>query len=151
MAWSIPASEGGRALADTTYQVSVLAQARRRKFNQRKKTIAVFSLSCFLLVTVIFAGLFLGETAVTTDLSAKYISLNFDEDSWTEQDGFWYYNGVVEPGKETEPLFTKVSFSKDMPNAYMNARIEIDVHADAVQSKNNGGSALNASGWSDAD
>ena len=67
-------SEGGRALADTTYQVSVLAQARRRKFNQRKKTIAVFSLSCFLLVTVIFAGLFLGETAVTTDLSAKYIS-----------------------------------------------------------------------------
>ena len=85
------------------------------------------------------------------ELSAKYISLNFDEASWTEKDGYYYYNSAVKPGQETEPLFTKVSFSKDMPNAYMNARIEIDVHADAVQSKNNGDSAQDASGWSEAE
>ena len=81
------------------------------------------------------------------ELSTEYISLNINTDKWTKQDGFYYYNGIVKPGKETEPLFTVVSFDEDMPNAYMNARIEIDVHADAVQSKNNGDSALNASGW----
>ena len=85
------------------------------------------------------------------ELSAEYISLDINTEDWTKQGGFYYYNGVVEPGRETEPLFTKVSFSTDMPNAYMNARIEIDVHADAVQSRNNGDSALNASGWTDAE
>jgi len=81
------------------------------------------------------------------ELSAEYISLDIKTEDWTKQGGFYYYNGVVEPGRETEPLFTKVSFSTDMPNAYMNARIEIDVHADAVQSRNNGDSALTAGGW----
>ena len=84
-------------------------------------------------------------------LSDEYISLDIDTDNWTEKDGFYYYNSVVKPGEETKPLFTKVSFDRDMPNAYMNARIEIDVHADAVQSKNNGDSALTASGWSDGE
>ena len=81
------------------------------------------------------------------ELSTKYISLNLDKTNWTEKDGYYYYNGVVEPGRETEPLFTKVSFSTEMPDAYMNARIEIDVHAEAVQSRNNGDSALTAGGW----
>ena len=85
------------------------------------------------------------------ELSDHYITLNINRNFWTEKDGYYYYSEVVQPGEETEPLFTKVSFSKDMPNAYMNARIEIDVHADAVQSKNNGDSALDASGWSDAE
>lgn len=61
-------------MADQIYQVSILAKARRRKFNQRKKTIAAFSLSCLLLLGVIVFGLLLGETAVTTDLGAKYIA-----------------------------------------------------------------------------
>jgi len=85
------------------------------------------------------------------ELSDEYISLNFDEANWTEKDGYYYYNSAVKPGEETEPLFTKVSFSKDMPNAYMNAQVEIEVNADAVQSRNNGDSAVNAAGWSDAE
>ena len=85
------------------------------------------------------------------ELSAEYISLDFNRESWTEKDGYYYCNAVVEPGRETEPLFTKVTFDTDMPNAYMNARIEIDVHAEAVQSRNNGISALTASGWTDAE
>ena len=40
-------------MADTIYQTTVLARARRRKFNQRKKTIAVFTLSVFILVAVV--------------------------------------------------------------------------------------------------
>lgn len=83
------------------------------------------------------------------ELSDEYISLNIDTKNWTEKDGFYYYNETVKPGEETKPLFTKVIFDKDMHNAYMNARIEIDVHAQAVQSKNNGDSALTASGWND--
>lgn len=84
-------------------------------------------------------------------LSDEYISLNFNTKDWTEKDGYYYYNGAVEPGKETKPLFTKVTFDKDMPNAYMNAKIEIDVHAQAVQSRNNGNGPLSATGWTAAE
>ena len=80
-------------------------------------------------------------------LSDEYISLNINKTDWTEKDGYDYYNKAVKPGEETAPLFTEVEFGVDMHNAYMNARIEIDVHAEVVQSKNNGTSALNASGW----
>ena len=84
-------------------------------------------------------------------LSDKYISLNINKAHWTEKDGYYYYNGVVKPGQQTEPLFTKVTFDPDMHNAYMNATVEIDVMAEAVQSRNNGDSALEASGWAAAD
>lgn len=80
-------------------------------------------------------------------LSDEYISLDINTKDWTEKDGYYYYNSIVKPGEETKPLFTKVSFKKEMPNAYMNAKIEIDVHAEAVQSKNNGANALEADGW----
>ena len=81
------------------------------------------------------------------ELSAEYISLDINETEWTEKDGYYYYNEIVAPTEKTEPLFTKVTFAKEMPNAYMNAQIEIEVAAEAVQSKNNGDSALTASGW----
>ena len=80
-------------------------------------------------------------------LSDEYISLDFDRDNWTEKDGYFYYNEVVKPGESTKPLFTKVTFGTDMHNAYMNARVEIDVQAEAVQSRNNADNALSATGW----
>ena len=83
-------------------------------------------------------------------LSDEYITLNYDRDNWTEKDGYFYCNAAVKPGEETKPLFTKVTFDTDMHNAYMNARVEIDVHAEAVQSKNNGDSALTAGGWAES-
>lgn len=81
------------------------------------------------------------------ELSDKYISLDINTNAWTERDGFYYYNASVKPGEETEPIFTKVSFAKEMGNEYMNAKVEIDIDAYAVQSKNNGDSALTATGW----
>ena len=84
-------------------------------------------------------------------LSDEYVTLNINSAKWTERDGYYYYKGVVEPGDETEPLFTKVTFDTDMHNAYMNARVEIDVNAEAVQSANNGSSALEAGGWNEAE
>jgi len=86
-----------------------------------------------------------------TILSDKHISLDYNIKDWTEKNGVYYYNGVVKSGKQTEPLFTKVTFDTKMNNAYMNARVEIDVHAEAVQSKNNGESPLSATGWTAAE
>lgn len=80
-------------------------------------------------------------------LSDKFVSLDINTKDWTEKDGYYYYNYNVKPGEETKPLFTKVSFDKLMDNPYMNARLEIDIHAEAVQSKNNTDSPLTAEGW----
>ena len=71
----------------------------------------------------------------------------FNTAKWTEKDGYWYYNGIVEPGKSTEPLFTDVKLSEDMGNMYANCQAKVDVSAQMVQSANNGDSALNAAGW----
>lgn len=37
-------------------------------------------------------------------------SINYDSKTWVynKADGFWYYQGVVKPGKSTTPLFTEV-------------------------------------------
>lgn len=84
------------------------------------------------------------------ELSAEYVSLNIDTVNWTEKDGRYYYNGTVAAGEKSAPLFTKVIFDKEMPNEYMNAKVEIEVYADVVQSKNNGDSALTAAGWKES-
>jgi len=84
------------------------------------------------------------------ELSTEYISLNIDTVNWTEKDGRYYYNGTVAAGEKSAPLFTKVIFDEKMPNAYMNAKVEIEVYADVVQSKNNGTSALTATGWKES-
>jgi len=61
------------------------------------------------------------------ELSTDVVSLNIDTVNWTEKDGYYYYNGVVAPGKQTEPLFTKASFLWLVlyfaAAAYMNAAI----------------------------
>lgn len=75
------------------------------------------------------------------------ISLDINEAWWTYQDGYYYYNGELEPTKTTEPVFTKVSLSKDMDNQFKNATITVDVIAQAVQVANNGDSAIKANGW----
>lgn len=85
----------------------------------------------------------------TDRLNFSHIKLNLNTTDWTEQDGYYYYNKPLKPGESTEKLFTKVTFDTSMGNAYMNARVEINVIAQAVQSKNNGSSALDAVGWSE--
>lgn len=66
---------------------------------------------------------------------------------WTLKDGWYYYNAAVTPGEKTTPLFTGVTFVDEMGNEYQNATVTIEVNAQAVQSKNNGASALTAAGW----
>lgn len=85
---------------------------------------------------------------VDAELSFEHITLNINTDDWTEQDGYYYYNKPLKSGKQTEKLFTTVTFEPAMGNEYMDAHVEIIVHAQAVQSRNNGDSALTATGWS---
>lgn len=77
----------------------------------------------------------------------EYISLDIDEENWRYAEGYYYYNRALEPGESTEELFTTVYFDKAMGNEYMDAYMEINVNAEAVQSRNNGESAQEAAGW----
>ena len=81
------------------------------------------------------------------EVNPAHIQLNLNTDDWTEKDGYYYYNGILAPGKSTEPLFTEVTFSGEMGNVYQNSVTSLDVQAYATQVANNGDSALTAQGW----
>ena len=73
-------------------------------------------------------------------------------DGWTKgEDGWWYYDQKLAAGDTTTPLFEEVVFAGDMGNAYQGGTAVVSVYAQAVQSDNNGDSALNAAGWPDAE
>ena len=78
----------------------------------------------------------------------KLVIIEPDSSSWTEKDGWWYYNEAVKTGKTTEPLFEEVRFSgPDMGNEYQRSTVVIDVNAQAVQQANNGSNVTEALGW----
>ena len=83
-------------------------------------------------------------------LDAELVTLDINEDYWTEQNGFYFYRRILKPGQTTQPLYTEVAFAPEMGNEYMDARVEIRVLAQAVQSANNGTDATQALGWSEA-
>ena len=87
------------------------------------------------------------------DLDTDLVELNISEDWELRKDGFYYYKNKkpVAPGEKTEPLFTTVTFSTKMGNEYQNVKVIIDLDAQAVQSRNNGESALEATGWPESE
>ena len=90
---------------------------------------------------IILAGSQSGITA------GNYVSCNYNTDYWTELDGYFYYNDPLGGGEETVPLFTEVTFSKEMGDEYQGCRAEISVVAEAVQVKNNKDTVFEAEGW----
>jgi len=84
---------------------------------------------------------------VNGDVDLSLISFDLNTAFWTEKDGFYYYNTILQPNEVTEPLFTKVIFSATMSNMYQNSKAVIDVTAQATQVANNGTCALDAAGW----
>lgn len=85
-----------------------------------------------------------------TRLKSSVITLDFNSKWINGMDGWYYYMFPVTPGDSTEPLFTEVSFSKDMDEEYSDADIEIEVIGESVQTKNNAidsGDILKARGW----
>ena len=87
------------------------------------------------------------------EMNMKDITLDLNEEDWTKQGDYYYYNrallGMGEDGTidKTEPLLRKVIFQRKLSNRYQNATVEILVDAQAVQSRNNTDSALTAAGW----
>ena len=82
---------------------------------------------------------------------ASIITLTMNGEDWLRKDGdgvWWYYNAPVKTGESTEAFFTEVIFDgPNMTNEYQNCTVEVIVKAQAVQTANNGDSALTAAGW----
>lgn len=87
-----------------------------------------------------------GSNAV---LNFDHISMDLNTEQWSMHDGFYYYYRALQPGENTEPLMTKVTFAPAMTNEYMDATVQVDVLAQAVQSANNGSDPVKADGWSE--
>lgn len=98
-------------------------------------------------ITVLAASDDLAD-APAEQLPTDGVLLNFDTDNWTQgEDGFWYCNAALPVGETTAPLFTQVTFETSLDNSYQGSTATITVEAEAVQTANNGESALTAAGW----
>lgn len=81
-------------------------------------------------------------------LSPDVMELDLNLRDWIDgNDGFYYYKSPVQPGTETEKLFTQVKIAGSIDNAYLSQTLELTVSAYAVQSEHNGTSPLDAAGW----
>lgn len=88
------------------------------------------------------------ELAQPGEIDPDLIKLGLNTTDWTlGTDGYYYYNKALKPGETTAPILTDVTFAAAMGNEYQNAAATVDISAQAVQTANNGTSALTASGW----
>lgn len=78
---------------------------------------------------------------------ADLVGLELNTTDWAENGGYYYYKNALKPGEVTKPIFTAVTFNAAMGNEYQNATASVDVFAQAVQTANNGASAMTANGW----
>lgn len=83
-------------------------------------------------------------------LDTEVASLDFNLNDWTYDDGWYYYNEIIEANHASNELFSSVTFSSDsMDNKYQNSTFTLKIVAEAVQSENNGNSGRLAFGWED--
>ena len=77
--------------------------------------------------------------------------LNINEQHWVLHDGWYYYNGIVNPGETTPNVFSHVEIVGDtVDNTYIGKTLTLTVNAQAVQSENNpitDGKTYTALGW----
>ena len=64
-----------------------------------------------------------------------------------DEEGFFCYERVLQPGESTANLMEKVTLSEKMGNEYKKSQIRLILNAYGVQSSHNGGSVLEAEGW----
>lgn len=76
------------------------------------------------------------------------VTLDINGEDWVQgKDFYYYYKTPVDPSEVTAPLFETVEFAPEMGNEYQNCKVMIDIHAEAVQTANNGETAMDAAGW----
>ncbi len=82
-----------------------------------------------------------------SDLNTKNIILNFEknltdsnkpeEGKWIEgSDGYYYYNGIVNPKGQTANLLESVTLSKDTTNEFKGLKFDVVVDSEGVQAAN---------------
>lgn len=82
-----------------------------------------------------------------SDLDTKNIILNFEnnltdsnkpeEGKWIEgSDGYYYYNGIVNPDGQTANLLESVTLSKDTTNEFKGLKFDVVVDSEGVQAAN---------------
>ena len=67
--------------------------------------------------------------------------------SWSPKDGYYYYMYPLAKGETTRALFTTVTIPKRLNDQYQNAKFDLVIHGEAVQTANNGTNPLEAQGW----
>lgn len=71
--------------------------------------------------------------------SEDCLKLDINKENWAlDDDGWYYYNGIVDPGATTEQVFSHVEIVGDkVDNKYIGKVLSLTVKAQAVQSENN--------------
>ena len=109
------------------------------------------SIQAWLPVKNIIGGVLITkdiQLAGDGEVDPNLIKLGLNTTAWTlGTDGYYYYNKALKPGETTAPILSSVTFEPTMGNEYQNAAATVDISAQAVQTANNGTSALTASGW----
>lgn len=99
------------------------------------------------------------ETAITlaerntshqNEVDTSLVIFDIDSKYWKYQDGYYYYAVPLLSGEATEELFSKIVFSKEMGNLYMDSTIRVKIIFEMVQFANNGSSVFDAVGWASA-
>ena len=81
------------------------------------------------------------------DLDKENIILNFEknltdsnnpeEGKWIKgSDGYYYYNGIVNPKGQTSNLLESVTLSKDITNEFKGLKFDVTVNSEGVQAAN---------------
>lgn len=81
------------------------------------------------------------------DLDTKNIILNFkenltdsnnnEEGKWIEgSDGYYYYNGIVNPNGKTTNLLESVKLSEDITNEFKGLKFDVVVSSEGIQASN---------------
>ena len=83
--------------------------------------------------------------------SEDCFKLNINEQNWILHDGWYYYNGIVQPDETTPNVFSHVEIiGSKVDNSYIGKTLTLSVIAQAVQSENNplaDGNVYTAQGW----
>lgn len=77
------------------------------------------------------------------------LKMDLDTENWTQKDGYYYYNKILQPGETTTTLFNQVEIVGSMVDqSHVGSRLSLSVNAYAVQSENNPAKhPWDASGW----
>ena len=64
--------------------------------------------------------------------------LDINSENWILKDGWYYYNGILQPGEETPEVFSHVEIvGSKVDTGYIGKTLSLTVKAQAVQSENN--------------